>query len=368
MNRHFIKITAFLLSVILLSFCVGCENTPENPEETDDISTTDPSGDDTTSVPIVDPIDQSQLISDFTSKYSFANIGSDYPDVDYVMMIDDQPVTFDEFYFYLRSTRKELANGDLSVYEEDPELAGIADEFALAQIKQNHAILSLGYDLGLGFSPSEKSAMDEYVNQYASDMGGVTILREGLAEYFESLWFFYYDNAIEKMSDSIQREIASKKGIDLDDVDTVVEFGLSDRCAAFSRIFLTDKSRAEDVYQKLQNGEDFDLLLEEYSEDDESGKKGFVACIDVLDNTIADALRTLKPGEYSGIVQTYYGYLILKRQILTKEMVETEENIEYLRSDYQTALVSDAILEKIAQQTVTYSENYEALYQKALTK
>lgn len=75
------------------------------------------------------------------------------------------------------------------------------------------------------------------------------------------------------------------------------------------------QQRAADALARIKKGEDFATLAKELSEDPESKNKGgdlgFVAPDGVV-KEIADAAFALKPGEVSGVVQTKFGYHIIK--------------------------------------------------------
>jgi len=77
-------------------------------------------------------------------------------------------------------------------------------------------------------------------------------------------------------------------------------------------------NRAEEVYRRLQNGEDFAALAKQYSEDpntrDNGGDFGFaIGQSDrALSPQVIDALFKLKPGELSPLVNTGTGLEILK--------------------------------------------------------
>ncbi|MFA5107151.1 MAG: peptidylprolyl isomerase [Patescibacteria group bacterium] len=74
------------------------------------------------------------------------------------------------------------------------------------------------------------------------------------------------------------------------------------------------KKRIDEVAQKLKDGSKFEDLVKEYNEDTSSGETGdlgWVARSD-LDEKFATAAFALNEGEVSSIVQTVYGYHIIK--------------------------------------------------------
>jgi peptidyl-prolyl cis-trans isomerase C len=91
------------------------------------------------------------------------------------------------------------------------------------------------------------------------------------------------------------------------------------------------RERAEEVLIKVKSGEDFAKLAMEYSDDPASkakgGDLGFFEkgrMFKVFD----EAAFKLNPGEFSGIVETAYGFHIIKMEEKKKEEIEPFETIK----------------------------------------
>lgn len=89
----------------------------------------------------------------------------------------------------------------------------------------------------------------------------------------------------------------------------------------FWEIFITDKEIAEKVYLKAKNGDDFQKLTMEFSENLNKEKGGIVGplSIDDIPEEIALSLSKLKRNEISPLLPVSGGYMILK----LKEMKPT---------------------------------------------
>lgn len=89
--------------------------------------------------------------------------------------------------------------------------------------------------------------------------------------------------------------------------------------------------KAEEVLKKAKAGEDFDKLLEEYNEDPGQGKNGYTFSNDgTMVQEFADASFKLEVGDISEIVETSYGYHIVKR---VERVADFEEYTDLLEKN-----------------------------------
>ena len=89
------------------------------------------------------------------------------------------------------------------------------------------------------------------------------------------------------------------------------------------------KKEAEEVLAKVKAGEDFDKLIEQYNDDPGATDEGYTFAQDgSMVKEFEDAAFALEIGKTSELVETTYGYHILKR--LERKM-SAEEYIEMLR-------------------------------------
>lgn len=92
------------------------------------------------------------------------------------------------------------------------------------------------------------------------------------------------------------------------------------------------KKRAEEVLAKVRAGVEFDNLIEEYNDDPGATDEGYTFANDgTMVQEFTDASFALKVGEVSGLVETNYGYHIIKR---------LERNVTI--TDYQILLNKNA--------------------------
>lgn len=98
--------------------------------------------------------------------------------------------------------------------------------------------------------------------------------------------------------------------------------------------------RAQDLHKKLLEGDDFNILVQRYSEGalrSRNGDMGFVKRGDLIQN-IEDELWRLKEGEFSTPLRTRYGWHIIKRGQSIKASKKSLEQVQdYLREGLRRA-------------------------------
>lgn len=107
------------------------------------------------------------------------------------------------------------------------------------------------------------------------------------------------------------------------------------------------KAYAEQILQRVNNGEDFTTLANELSEDpgQQTNPEGYVFTDGEMVKEFEDSVKSLEFGAVSGLVETSYGYHIIKRLPLTYENDNTKvENLEQMMI---SNLISDYVEKNI---------------------
>ncbi len=120
------------------------------------------------------------------------------------------------------------------------------------------------------------------------------------------------------------------------------------------------KNKALEVIKKLDNGEKFDDLVKEYTDDEDTKKdNGDLGWFntDKMVSEFTDAAFALKKGEYTKTpVKTTYGY-----HIILKTDEKDKPELKNVKTDIQEALVE----EKLADNNVTYYRTLEKVRDEA---
>jgi parvulin-like peptidyl-prolyl isomerase len=109
----------------------------------------------------------------------------------------------------------------------------------------------------------------------------------------------------------------------------------------------TTRAAIEAVLAKAQAGEDFAELAKTYSEDGsaaEGGDLGFFAQDGSMVAEFEDAAFALGVGEISGIVETEFGYHIIK---VTDSQAEEQQPFEMVKDDIRTTIENDRVAEAL---------------------
>jgi parvulin-like peptidyl-prolyl isomerase len=104
-----------------------------------------------------------------------------------------------------------------------------------------------------------------------------------------------------------------------------------DKIPTASAILLRTREEAEQVYAKLNQGEDFNKLAAEFSLDLPSAKKG--GCLGPVQKTtvpqkIWDAIMKMEVGQISGIIETRYGYTIVKVDKISPKKIKPYDTVK----------------------------------------
>ncbi|MFY9221621.1 MAG: peptidylprolyl isomerase [Blastocatellia bacterium] len=121
------------------------------------------------------------------------------------------------------------------------------------------------------------------------------------------------------------------------------------------------KKLAEDILAKIKVGEDFAKLAQTYSDDPGSGQMGGDLGFFKKDVSFVEPFKStvfgLKPGEMSGIVETQFGYHIIK--VDERRIPELDEG---LKAELKEKVLDKKFLEKIdslkAKNTVVVEEGF----------
>lgn len=131
---------------------------------------------------------------------------------------------------------------------------------------------------------------------------------------------------------------------DEEDIEEYRKTGFNDYMAA-KHILVSDKDTATDILNKIKKGADFDELMNEYSEDPGlyTNPDGYVFTDGEMVEEFESAVKKLKVNAVSGIVESDFGYHIIKRIEIPAEYVADSYANEAIANHY-TAVIENGEL------------------------
>ncbi len=267
---------------------------------------------------------------------------------DYVATAGDEKISIGEFEFYLNSIKSQMSGTELSTDEDwqTQEIEGmkaidVAKERALELAAQNIAYVEVADFLDIDLTGAEemdvKKLEQNFISQYGGKKNYNTVLKqlgidddfvEMLCEsqvYSEKLAEIAIshspitkndeDAAFAKMS----QEYYNAKHILFATVDTTTRLPLADD------VKTQKKALAEETYQRILTGEDYDTLMNELSEDPglQSNPNGYIFGSGEMVPEFEQGTASLEINNVI-LVESSLGFHIIKRLPLTKEDVSEQ--------------------------------------------
>lgn len=273
-------------------------------------------------------------------------------------IVNGEAVTESELNYYILNTATKEAytdpnfNGDLENYDWDKKTDNgeilrekILND-ALDTIVKEIASVQVAEEFEIGTSESElkenEKAIDNFIEQSGSEVFALTSMSIGIKSIEDYKKIYKRQMIVQKLSEDI---IANPLRYIPQNQD-FTQFRQDDRATVKHILILSDskktdnpKALADEILIKAQNGEDFSKLIKEYNEDPGQTDAGYTFGPGEMVKEFEDAAFALGYDEISDIVETSYGYHIIKRLIGISELqafwlsnAEIEKNNELLNT------------------------------------
>lgn len=267
---------------------------------------------------------------------------------DYVATAGDERISTGEFKFYLNSIKSQMSGTELSTDEDwqTQEIEGmkaidVAKERALELAAQNIAYVEVADFLDIDLTDAEemdvKKLEQNFINQYGGKKNYNTVLKqlnvdndfiEMLCEsqvYSEKLAEIAVSQSPITQNDEdvafakVSQEYFNAKHILFATVDTATRLPLTDD------VKTQKKALAEETYQRILSGEDYDTLMNELSEDPglQSNPNGYIFGSGEMVPEFEQGTASLEINNVI-LVESSLGFHIIKRLPLTKEDVSEQ--------------------------------------------
>lgn len=168
--------------------------------------------------------------------------------------------------------------------------------------------------------------------------------REQFGDDFESTIQLYGYANEDDFADAIRGNLAIRQAVEERITDEDIETAAAALQIEASHILVEDEDTANEIIEKLNDGEDFAELAAEYSTDtstaENGGSLGYFKEGDMVDAFWAAATE-LEVGEISAAVESDYGWHIIK---VTD--IQEGQSVDGLTDDERTELIDGIITEK----------------------
>lgn len=256
--------------------------------------------------------------------------------LDTVGTVDGENVPQALYAYALRNAKQEIANSEDTSAEDfwaKGKIDGVnAEEYARNKAKEDveaiYAVRAYAKKQGDTMTSEDRKALDGQINSQIEQMGGKDQFNKALASIGinesilrEAMLNAKYESkAKEKYIASLKEEDEKKyyKGMKrikhiliktADDVEGEI-------VPRSEKEIKTAKKKINEVLKQVRDGKNFEKLIKDYGEDPGMGATPDGYVFGEHDKTLATPFREaglkLKPGETSGIVETVFGYHILK--------------------------------------------------------
>ncbi len=275
-----------------------------------------------------------------------------------------------DFYKYLfLNTKAFFDNGDESYWQKEENTVEKITDYVLASLKETYGMFALADEYNVKLTKEDKANIDAFIEDSKQGMTDEEY-KASLEKSYMTEEVYRFILEVQQLEYLVYEHIISEASGIIKVDDEALEKAVGEEFVRATHILFTFENeeerktqleKANQVLEKLKNGEDFEALKEEYSDDTNiKGKKdGYYFTHGEFKNEFEYTAFKLKEGEISEVITTDVGYHIVKRLPIEDEYVN--ENFEELRTQYKTALYYKTVEEKYKQFTCEYQEGYKSI-------
>ena len=274
-----------------------------------------------------------------------------------------EDIKYEEYRYFFMNNKRDLYGSDTAL---DSDMVNNIKQHTENNIRKHHAVKFAAKMHDVEFTSEEEKENDEYTARYRESQNLTDDSYALLLEHHYVTDGFFSDlNRTKLLSDKLYTKL-SENGV-LPNGDHIANnIFTSDDILCIGEIFVNHnggetipiaRTRAEEALEKLDSGVDFNEVMLEYSnyENDptvaEHGR--YTAEYDALE-PVWIAATELTDGEHSRVIESAYGFHIVKR--LPKDMAYMEENRADIVDMYRMSEFNRYLEDLAGKLTVTYTD------------
>ena len=236
---------------------------------------------------------------------------------EYIMQIGDNAISLAEYRYYYLNQKFELDGGDDSVWENYPEYIDSLQEYVESTLVEVYAIRSLSKDNGV--EPDYEQVKKE-ISEYKEGLSS-SEFKKGLTEYYLTEELYEYILQGYQLYVSLFDYYFGQDGAEALTDERMLEY-IENNYTHVKHILIYPNTTMSDedyeaylntVLEKARSGEDFDALIEEYSDDSAMPSYGYYYTDEEMPEEFVLACESLESGEISELVKSSYGYHVIKK-------------------------------------------------------
>lgn len=344
------KTLCALLAALLLASMAGCSADKDSNTDLDNPNGDVQQNDDKATLPEVE-----------LTEYDLEN----------VMNVGGTDISAALYRYFLLNLRSQYAGITL----EGTDIDSIIEEQVVAYLKQYAAADVMAKELSVTVSDEAKEELDAYlaevVAQINADESTSYEAELAAANMTDKVFRDLQNNSLTQSQIYVDKYRGTATSDEI--VDYVHENYVRVKHILIKTQDLDDeqkaeaRSRADGVLERAKNGENFEDLVKEYSEDGMDVDVGYYFTYDEMVQEFEDKSYELEIGEISDIVESPYGYHIIKKYAMDDDYIRNEEELNEVIDEKicENRFYAD-LEEKAETLEVVYGENFDTMREKIL--
>lgn len=278
-----------------------------------------------------------------------------------VLTIDGYKVCYDEYRYFFMNMASALKEDGITDFSDEANLELLRAE-TLEILKRNCAIRNLAKEYSFTLDKNDKAEIDAQYDEIRATFATKEEFLEGLNQSYMTEYEFRKVQEINRQWQKLYDCMTNEANFIIQaDNDTVLADIPVNFYHGLQILIINDEGEnpeenrktAETVLAALEGGEDFYQLLPKFGEDPGcTNGIGYYFTSGELMQYFEDAVKSLKEGEHSGIVEAENGYAIVLREPITDEYVSShmeDFRVRYLARRFNEMLKDE--MDKLSYQT-----------------
>ncbi len=359
------KITTLLSIVLMLALCTmlfaSCSE--QASEETSSSETTsEETTEDASTSEDTSATEEVETYEPLPVREAGLYDGETAVDVDAIMTVEGVEIPYESYRYYYLSNRYMFDYGDTSVWNmEGEDMDAVADQLKEATeigVLSSFAINKIAADNNIELTQEDLDFIDSEIELLIESVGGEET-------YLSMLESQYYTEELYR--ELFTNSILANKVIEVQYGDAIIaSFNENYVRAQHILIPFTDATAedhsedlevAEGVMERINAGEDFEALREEFNNDPGQPDEGYYFTTGEMVVEFEEAAFALEDNAISEIVETSYGYHIIRRLPMEESYIE-DALVNYMTTEMIEEFSAD-LDEASSSLNVEYSEYYD---------